>query len=67
MTFRDRSVTKEQELAWEEVLTWGNSFLKPEYRSFTNGGAIGLDLTIEEMEEALRTYDEELMCKSHCE
>ena len=62
ITFHDRAETKEQEEAWDEVISWLNSFLNPKYRITTKAGAIGLKAGMHKIEEVFRLKedDEEL-------
>lgn len=51
ITFKDKSETKEQKEAWDEVISWFDSFLKPEYRILTKFGAIGLTFGFRKLSE----------------
>ena len=61
LTFRDGAKTIEEKKAWDEVVKWFNSFLKPEYRIFTRNGAIGLPIGIHKIEEIFNIPGEEYL------
>ena len=42
MTFRDEANTPEKKKAWDEVVTWFDSFFKPEDRYISSTGCICL-------------------------
>ena len=71
VVFRDKSKTKEERAAWNEVIIWFNSFLKPEFRVFTKSGAIGLNIKNKDIPKILNgisiTTDEEhiILLMSH--
>jgi len=59
ITFKSRSETKEKEEAWDEVISWFDSFLKPEYRILTKSGAIGLPFGFRKLKEVFGDCPEE--------
>lgn len=52
--FRDRATNVAEKNAWDKVIDWCNSFLKPEYRVITHSGAIGLPVDISSFDEVFR-------------
>ena len=52
--FRDRASSGAEKDAWNKVIDWYNSFLKPEYRAITRNGAIGLPFSISNFDEVFR-------------
>lgn len=58
ITFKNKAESKEQEEAWDEVISWFDSFLKPEYRILTNYGAIGLPFGFRRLKEVFEEQSE---------
>lgn len=50
--FRDKATSLPEKNAWNKVIDWCNSFLRPEFRIITKGqGAIGLDIEVDRFNE----------------
>jgi hypothetical protein len=60
LTFKDRADTPEKREAWAEVVTWMDSFLRPEYRILTKNGAIGLPVGLRKIDEVFRLPSEDI-------